>query len=142
MSNRVLQFAGGAVAVGGAYYLYNAGGNPKVAEKKFEADAAKLSSNMTSGMSGKGTEAQKHGEVLAADAGARIDNAMKDAKAGVSKIDSKLEGYRKEAESVIDSKTAEAQARGKAAVNSFDKNVTEGAAKAKSGISSWFGGSK
>ncbi|KAK4539649.1 hypothetical protein LTR36_010475 [Oleoguttula mirabilis] len=140
MSARVWQFGGVAAAGGVAYYLYNAGGNPKVAEKKFEADAAKLSSNMTSGMSGKGTEAQKHGEALAADAGARIDNAFKDAKAGVSKIDSKLEGYRKEAESAIDSKTAEAQARGKAAVDSFDKNVTEGASKAKSSVSGWFGG--
>jgi len=36
MSNRALQ-VGGVVAVGGiGYYLYTAGGNPKVAEKQFE----------------------------------------------------------------------------------------------------------
>ena len=36
MSGRVWQ-AGGVAAVGGiGYYLYSAGGNPKVAEKKME----------------------------------------------------------------------------------------------------------
>ena len=35
-SRRVLQIGGATVAVGGAYYLYSAGGNPSVAEKKLE----------------------------------------------------------------------------------------------------------
>lgn len=99
------------------------------------ADAAKLRANATSGLSGKGTEAQKHSEVLAADAGARIDNALKDAKAGVSKIDTKLEGYRKEAETVIDQKTAEARAKGKEAADTFDQKVGE-----VSDVSVLFGG--
>ncbi|KAK5131702.1 hypothetical protein LTR08_000756 [Meristemomyces frigidus] len=142
MSGRVWQ-VGGVAAVGGiGYYLYSAGGNPKVAEKKMEADAAKLRANMTSGMSGKGTEAQKHSEVLAADAGARLDNALKDAKQGVSKIDTKLESYRQEAEKTIEQKAHDAQVNAKHAVDSFDKNVTEAASKAKSSASGWFGGSK
>lgn len=36
MSNRAL-VGGGAIVFGGvSYYLYSAGGNPKLAEKKFE----------------------------------------------------------------------------------------------------------
>ena len=80
---------------------------------------------MTSGLGGKGTEAQKHAEALAADAGARLDNVIKDAKQGVSKIDSKLESYRLEAEKTLEQKAHEAQVKGKSAVDSFDKNVTE-----------------
>ena len=80
---------------------------------------------MTGGVSGKGTEAQKHAEVLAADAGARLDNALKEAKQGVSKIDNKLESYRQEAEKTIEQKAHEAQVTGKNAVDAFDKNVTE-----------------
>ena len=115
---------------------------------------------MTSGVSGKGTEAQKHAEVLAADAGARLDNVLTDAKQGVSKIDNKLESYRQEAEKTLEQKAHEAQVKGKSAVDAFDKNVTEvslcvgvmldgsadfasqAASKAKSSASSWFGGSK
>lgn len=35
-SRRALQIGGATVAVGTVYYLYSAGGNPKVAEKKLE----------------------------------------------------------------------------------------------------------
>lgn len=35
-SRRALQIGGATIAVGGVYYLYSAGGNPKVAEKKLE----------------------------------------------------------------------------------------------------------
>lgn len=35
-SRRALQIGGATLAVGGVYYLYSAGGNPKVAEKKLE----------------------------------------------------------------------------------------------------------
>ena len=36
MSNRVIPVVGLAAAGGVGYYLYNAGGDPKLAEKKFE----------------------------------------------------------------------------------------------------------
>jgi hypothetical protein len=36
MSRKVLGWGGLAVVGGGAYYLYNAGGDPKLAEKKME----------------------------------------------------------------------------------------------------------
>ena len=35
-SGRFWQITGGAGALGVAYYLYNAGGSPRLAEKKFE----------------------------------------------------------------------------------------------------------
>jgi hypothetical protein len=37
MANRPLLLGGAAVAGGAAYYLYKAGGDPKVAEKTFES---------------------------------------------------------------------------------------------------------
>jgi hypothetical protein len=37
---RVFQLLGLAAVAGGGYYLYQAGGNPKVAEKKFESKLA------------------------------------------------------------------------------------------------------
>nr|POE56400.1 hypothetical protein CFP56_50944 [Quercus suber] len=142
MSARFWQISGLAVAGGAGYYLYNAGGSPKAAEKRFEADAAKLSSEVRSHLPGTGKEVKKDGEVLAADAGAKLDQWKKDAKAGVSSADAKLETYRKEAERKIESAAATVQKDGKAAVDAFDKNVEAGAAKAKSGLSGWFGGSK
>lgn len=38
MSGRVVKFGGVAAAAGAAYYLYSAGGDPKLAEKKFERE--------------------------------------------------------------------------------------------------------
>ena len=38
MSNRVVTVGGGALLAGVGYYLYAAGGDPKVAEKKFEGE--------------------------------------------------------------------------------------------------------
>ena len=38
MSGRALQAGGVLAAAGAAYYLYQAGGNPKAAEKKFEGN--------------------------------------------------------------------------------------------------------
>merc|ERR1712225_216091 len=47
MSRRGLTIAGLALAGGAGYYLYSAGGDPKVAQKKMEADAHKLSERST-----------------------------------------------------------------------------------------------
>jgi hypothetical protein len=45
MSNRILQVGGLAAAGGAAYYLYSAGGNPKLAEKKMERKHASFTFN-------------------------------------------------------------------------------------------------
>jgi len=38
-SSRLWQIVGGATVLGGGYYLYNAGGSPKAAEKRFEGQS-------------------------------------------------------------------------------------------------------
>ncbi|KAF2768560.1 hypothetical protein EJ03DRAFT_375244 [Teratosphaeria nubilosa] len=139
---RFWQITGLAAAGGVGYYLYNAGGDPKVAEKKAEADAAKLSREIKSHLPGTGKEVKKDSEVLAADAGKKFDQTVADAKSGLSKVDAKLDTYRKDAEKSIEQSAHEAKIQANAAIDKFDKSVTEGASKAKSGISSWFGGSK
>ncbi|WPH01447.1 Hypothetical protein R9X50_00429300 [Acrodontium crateriforme] len=138
MSGRFWQITGLAAAGGVGYYLYNAGGDPKAAEKQFEADASKLTSKVKS----QGANISKDAKTYGAEAGAKVDQAIADAKAGVNKADAKLESYRKDAESKIEASLKDARQQGNKAVDAFDKNVTEGAAKAKSGISSWLGGSK
>ncbi|KAK5115318.1 hypothetical protein LTR62_001518 [Meristemomyces frigidus] len=139
-SGRFLQITGGAAVLGVGYYLYNAGGSPKAAEKRMEADLSKAGSSL--GLSGKGKEAQKQGEVAVADIGKKADEYMQDAKRGVSKVDSKLEGYRKDAEAKLESTAKDTRANANAAIDSFDKNVEAKATQAKSAVNSWFGGSK
>jgi hypothetical protein len=38
MSRKIIGWGGVAAAGGAAYYLYNAGGDPKLAEKQFERE--------------------------------------------------------------------------------------------------------
>jgi ElaB/YqjD/DUF883 family membrane-anchored ribosome-binding protein len=89
------------------------------------ADAAKVSREVKGHLPGAEKEAKKDTEVLAAEAGKKFDNTVADAKAGVSKIDSKLEGYRKDAEKTIDRTAKDARNQANAAIDKFDKSVTE-----------------
>ncbi|KAK3115660.1 hypothetical protein LTR53_004761 [Teratosphaeriaceae sp. CCFEE 6253] len=136
-SGRLWQIVGGAAALGGGYYLYNAGGSPKAAEKRFEADLSKAGQSM--GVTGKGKETQKVAEVSIADAGKKVDQFVQDAKATTSNIDRKLESYRAQAEKTIEKDFKEGRAEANKAIDSFDKKVNEEAAKAKSTLGSWFG---
>jgi len=129
MSRRGLTVAGLAVAGGAGYYLYSAGGSPKVAEKQFEADASKLSSKIKHDMPGRQKEAEKKGEALASKAGQEFDRASADAKAKLAEAETKAKDLSSKTGSQINS-----------AIDKFDKTVEDKAAKAKSGISSWFGG--
>lgn len=43
---RILQGLGVVVVGGGGYYLYSAGGNPKVAQKQFEREPAYFTSDI------------------------------------------------------------------------------------------------
>lgn len=47
-SRRALQIGGVTVVAGGAYYLYSAGGNPSVAEKKLERESFSDSERVSS----------------------------------------------------------------------------------------------
>ncbi|KZF19041.1 hypothetical protein L228DRAFT_264156 [Xylona heveae TC161] len=131
--SRLPLYLGLTLAGAGGYYLYSAGGDPKVAEKQFEHDAARVSAKVRGELPGKEKEAQKQGEEWAQKAGARIDSTVDDAKSRIDQANkdasSKFNEYRKEAGTQLNS-----------AVDTFDKKVEEGTSKAKSGISGWFGG--
>jgi len=118
---------GAASAVG--YYLYTAGGSPKVAEKQFESDVTRASQKVKSELPGRGKEIQKDAEKWGSEAGAKLDSATDKARAELAKAEGKMDQYRKDASATALKKIDEA-----------DRKVEEGAAKAKSGISSWFGG--
>ncbi|CAL3971311.1 hypothetical protein PZA11_007831 [Diplocarpon coronariae] len=123
--SRAPLFIGLAAAGGVGYYLYNAGGNPKVAEKQAEADLSRASAKIKSEIPGRTQEAQKEGEKWASQAGAKVDSAVATSKAELAKAEGKFDQYRKEAGAKIDA---------------ADKKIENKAAEAKSGISSWFGG--
>ncbi|KAK3179834.1 hypothetical protein K4F52_008751 [Lecanicillium sp. MT-2017a] len=117
----------GLGAAGGVgYYLYNAGGNAKAAENKFESDVHKASANIKSHLPGSG-KTEKEMKGYGAEAGAKVDKAWNEA-------DAKAKAARESAESYAKDAKAEAFK----AVDKFDKTVEEGAAKAKSGLSGWF----
>ncbi|TVY38411.1 hypothetical protein LSUB1_G003332 [Lachnellula subtilissima] len=116
----------GLTAAGGVgYYLYTAGGNPKVAEKQFETDLSKASAKVKSEVPGQGQRAQKEGEKWASEAGAKVDSAADKARAEFAKAEGKFEELRKDTGKKIDQ---------------ADRKVEAKASEAKSGISSWFGG--
>jgi len=122
-------YLGLAAAGGVGYYLYTAGGNPKVAEKQFESDLSKASAKIKSEIPGSGKEIKKDGEKWASEAGAKVDALSDKARADLAKAEGKFDQYRKDASN----KTLEK-------IDAADRKIEEGAAKAKSGISSWFGG--
>ncbi|KAL2073628.1 hypothetical protein VTL71DRAFT_10954 [Oculimacula yallundae] len=123
--SRVPLYLGLAAAGGVGYYLYNAGGNPKVAEKQAEADFHRASAKIKSEVPGRAKEFQKDGEKWASEAGAKLDNAVEKSKAELAKADQ----YRKEAGQDAMKK-----------IDAADRKIENKAAEAKSGISSWFGG--
>ncbi|KIV96939.1 hypothetical protein PV10_00752 [Exophiala mesophila] len=129
MPNRGVTIGGLAVAGGVGYYLYSAGGDPKVAEKKFEADASKLSAQIKSELPGREKQAEKKGEALAQQVGQKFDQASADARSKLADAEAKAKEYREKTGKELNN-----------AIDKFDKTVEDGAAKAKSGISSWFGG--
>ncbi|MCJ1302061.1 hypothetical protein MMC08_004862 [Hypocenomyce scalaris] len=141
----------GLTAAGGVgYYLYAAGGDPKVAEKKFEHDAAAASSKARSSLPGQGKEAQKKGEEMASTVGAKFDSTVNDAKAKLSEADSKASAKMYEADKKIgqlkndgtakfDQVRKETENEFHDKIDKFDKTVERKTAEAKSGISSWFG---
>ncbi|KAF4977172.1 hypothetical protein FZEAL_6280 [Fusarium zealandicum] len=122
---------GGGLAAGIGYYLYSAGGNTKVAEKKFESDAHRAAAEVRSHLPGRSTDAESGLKGYGQAAGAKVDNAVAEAdrQAGVAR--NNVESYAKDA-----------KAEAMKAVDKFDSKVEEEAAKAKGGVSSWFGSSK
>ncbi|KAI1381048.1 hypothetical protein F4677DRAFT_441380 [Hypoxylon crocopeplum] len=130
MSRSRLPLALGLTAAGGiGYYLYSAGGDPKVARKQAEADAHRASAQFKSELPGRGQEAKKDAEKYGAQAGAKVDSSLGKTQAELQKAAADAEAYARDAKAAALKK-----------VDEFDKKVETEASKAKSGISSWFGG--
>ncbi|ETN42397.1 uncharacterized protein HMPREF1541_01551 [Cyphellophora europaea CBS 101466] len=129
MSRRGIQLLGVAAAGGVGYYLYNAGGDPKVAQKKMEADASKASAKFKDEIPGRTKEAEKKAETLSQQASSQLDKASKDTKSALSDAEARAKEYKEKTGKELNT-----------AIDKFDKTVEDKAAQAKSGISSWFGG--
>ncbi|KAF4630775.1 hypothetical protein G7Y89_g7360 [Cudoniella acicularis] len=121
--SRVPLYLGLGAAAGVGYYLYNAGGSPKVAEKQFESDVSKASAKIKSELPGRGTEIQKDAEKYGSEAGAKVDSLVDKAKADLAKAEGKFDQYRKDASKETLKK-----------IDEVDRKIEEGAAKAKSDI--------
>ncbi|EGP90997.1 unnamed protein product [Zymoseptoria tritici ST99CH_1A5] len=136
MSNRAVPILGATVLAGAGYYFYKAGGDPKVAQKKLEADAAKVSREVRDHVPGSAKELKKDAESAGAQIQSKANQLGRDAKAEASKVDAKLEQYRQDAAAQLKQTGKEANK----AIDKFDNEVEKGASQAKSGLSSWFGG--
>ncbi|KAK1749957.1 hypothetical protein QBC47DRAFT_394841 [Echria macrotheca] len=118
-----------AAAGGVGYYLYSAGGSPKVAQKEFESDAHKAAAKIRGEVGHPPhVEGRKEGIKLGKDVGAKIDNAMETIDKDLSKAKHETESY---------AKSAKAETLKK--IDEIDRKVEEGAAKSKGYLSSWFG---
>ncbi|KAH7136113.1 hypothetical protein B0J11DRAFT_576660 [Dendryphion nanum] len=139
MAGRVVKFGGVAALGAGAYYLYNAGGDPKLAEKQFEHDAASATRKLKGELPGREKEAKKAGEEGYEAIRAKAQSLTDQAKAEADRAEQKFEAYRKDAAQKLEESRKEAGKNLNQAVDQFDKTVTEGASKSKSWFGSWFG---
>ncbi|KAL8697108.1 MAG: hypothetical protein Q9201_007305 [Fulgogasparrea decipioides] len=148
-SRRALQIGGATVAVGTVYYLYSAGGNPKVAEKQLEHDVSAAGARLR-GQDLSSKEAQKKGEVWAKEAGATLDRTVDNVRGEIREADKVVMSKWHEAESKAKQLEEEGAKELKEAykatskdfqqtADNFDKTVTRKTAEAKSGISNWLG---
>ncbi|KAF2713019.1 hypothetical protein K504DRAFT_530089 [Pleomassaria siparia CBS 279.74] len=139
MSRKFLGYTGLAAVGGGVYYLYSAGGDPKLAEKKLEHDAARASAKIRGEFPGREKEAKKAGEEGYETIRSKAQELSKDAKAEADKAAAKFDSYRADAARKLDDTRRETGKELNSAVDTFDKKVTEGASKSKSWLGSWFG---
>ncbi|KAL6363305.1 hypothetical protein LRP88_02717 [Fusarium phalaenopsidis] len=128
--SRLPLILGGGAAAGVGYYLYSAGGSPRVAKEEAQSDAHRAAAEVKSHLPGRSpVDAEKDLKGYGQQAGAQVDKALAEADRQASVAKSNIESYAKDA-----------KAEALKAVDKFDNKVEEEAAKAKSGISSWFGG--
>ncbi|KAL8931807.1 MAG: hypothetical protein Q9211_006718 [Gyalolechia sp. 1 TL-2023] len=148
-SKRALQIGGATAAVGTAYYLYTAGGNPQVAEKQLEHDATAAGARLQ-GKDLSAKEAQKKGELFAKEAGATLDRAVDSVRGEVKQADrvittkmheagTKLDHLKDDGSKSLDKAYKDTSKELQQTADNFDKKVTQKTSEAKSGISSWLG---
>ncbi|CAK7269052.1 hypothetical protein SEPCBS119000_003372 [Sporothrix epigloea] len=130
--SRAPLYIGLAAAGGVGYYLYSAGGSPKVAEKQFESDLKSVRSRA----SGTAGEARADAKQYGAEAGAKIDSAIAQAQSEYERAAAQA----RDASSSLSKQVDDARSQVNKSVDAFDKKVEDTAAKAKSGLSGWFGG--
>ncbi|KAL1600614.1 hypothetical protein SLS60_007000 [Paraconiothyrium brasiliense] len=129
-------FAAVAGLGGVGYYLYSAGGDPKLAEKKLERDAAEAARKVKGDFPGQDKEAKKAAEEKYEAARAKGQALANDAKAEAAKAEAELQKYSAEAKKKFEDLRQETGREVNAAANKFDKEVAEGINKSKG----WFGG--
>jgi len=125
-------------AAGGiGYYLYSAGGSPKVAEKQFESDMHRAAAKVKSELPYGGANAEAKGKNYGQEAGAKVDNAIGAVRNEASQARSKVEGYAKGVQADATKQFQKAAGTVEEAAGS----VADSADKTKNrGTSSWFGG--
>ncbi|KAK5070542.1 hypothetical protein LTR64_000213 [Lithohypha guttulata] len=151
MSRRGLAVLGLAAAGGAGYYLYSAGGDPKAAEKHFEADAHKASAKIRGELPGRGKEVEKRGEAYLNQAESQVNQAAADTRRKLEQGKAEAEKQWQQGKADVEKKYAEGKKEAgdllhrtereiNKGIDTFDKTVEKKAAEAKSGLSSWFGG--
>ncbi|KAF2449932.1 hypothetical protein P171DRAFT_428052 [Karstenula rhodostoma CBS 690.94] len=137
MAGRQVGTLAAVAGLGGVgYYLYSAGGDPKLAEKKLEHDAAEATRKLRGDYPGQDKEAKKAGEEAYETARAKAQGLANDAKAKADKADAELAKYSADAKKKFEELKTETGREVNAAANKFDKEVTDGINKSKG----WFGG--
>ncbi|KAL9053723.1 MAG: hypothetical protein Q9162_004597 [Coniocarpon cinnabarinum] len=117
--------------------------------KHDQDDASKLSAQLK----GEEKEASRRAESIGKDAGAKVDQAVTDAKQKGKEFQGQFDEYKSDAEKRLDQKSQDVGKQASSAVRTFDKNVTDaagqvtdsvskGADKAQSSIWNIFGGGK
>ena len=145
MSGRAVP-ALGAIAAGGiGYYLYTAGGDPKLAEKKAEHDAANAVRRVKGDFPGSDKELKKAGEEGYEAVRSTAQQYANQAKAEAHKAEQKLDQYSVEARKKYEEAKAQAEKEFastrkelNSAVDTFDKKTIEATKETKSWFGSWF----
>ncbi|RHZ67564.1 uncharacterized protein CDV56_109641 [Aspergillus thermomutatus] len=139
--SRTPMYLGLAAAGGLGYYMYRAGGDPKIAKKEMEIDAHKARAKIP-----RGSEAARAGEEFGKEASATVDEAINNARTK-AKADERIPEIAQNGKQKIDKLRQEAVNRARIGVDEMDKKVDEfdrtvekKAAEAKGTLSSWFGG--
>ncbi|KAL9125528.1 MAG: hypothetical protein Q9217_005285 [Psora testacea] len=145
MSRRTITGLGLVAAGGVGYYLYQAGGDPKVARKEVEHDMTSATSR-AKGEKVSAESAKKQGEEWAARAGSKIDSTIDDARSKVHEADSLITRKAGQAESKLDQLKHDSAAsfdrtrkEAENKIEEFDNKVEKKTSEAKGGISSWLG---
>ncbi|OGM43712.1 hypothetical protein ABOM_008830 [Aspergillus bombycis] len=136
MSNRTGLYAALAAAGVGGYYLYRAGGDPKVAKQEIKHDADVARNKVPT------DKAERAGQKVGSEAGAHIDEAVSDVRTQAQDASNRASGLAHESLDKLNDVRQDAAATIKANVDKFDKTVEQKTSEAKGSLSSWWSGSK